>query len=201
MERLQEFIDYGLAMVVARRLGRSFESVFIPLNGTLTPAGSRPLRSLDDNTAVPFFSDWTSIKIPGHTGHMIGTYHAHSQVFYAADLLVASNAGHRFLPPMPIDIDFAYDHTIHRLRHLPVRYALLAHGGAVNVDDFGGWNAILDEVMRHRSKPPHPKMVFAAKLFSGFSSEPRMFTRDMLPRGPLPPSSPAGSLPFIAHMK
>ena len=188
--RMQHECDRALSLTVAWRLGRRYESVLMPRNGLLTPQGHKPLPQLDEGHTVPFFEDWVAIKCPGHTGHMVMLYHPPTHILYAADFLILHNKEYR--APLPTEIEFAYNHTVHRLRSLPVRYVLLAHQGTVNVEDIaGGWNFILDEVVRHMSKEPTSRLMrVVMNVAVGWSLEPKQFSRDELPHGPLPAACP-----------
>jgi glyoxylase-like metal-dependent hydrolase (beta-lactamase superfamily II) len=186
--RMQYEFDRILSLTVAWRLGRRHESVFLPRDAALTPPGQASLPQLDEGHAVPFFEDWVAIKCPGHTGHMIMLYHPVTQILYAADFFILHRK--EFRAPIPVDIEYAYNHTIHRLRKLDVRYVLLAHQGVVNVEELaGGWNFVLDEVVRHLRKEKSLRITEQLiKLAIGWTQEPRVFTRAELPHNPLPSS-------------
>ncbi len=187
---VQHEFDRVLSLSVAWRLGRRLESVFMPVDGSLTPSGRTPLPQLDEGNTVPFFEDWVAIKCPGHTGHMVMLYHPFTHILYAADFFILHR--HEFRAPIPIDIEFAYNHTIHRLRKLDVRYVLLAHQGTINVEEVvGGWNFVLDEVVRHMRKEKKFRFLHSmVHVATGWTQEPKVFSREELHHSPLPVSSP-----------
>lgn len=189
--RIQEVVDCFLSLLVAQRLGRRFESPFSALFRNphhIPSSATHPLSQLRDGQALPIFDDWIALKCPGHTCHMVILYHPLTQILYVADFVVAPRR-FRFQPPVPVEIEFAYSHMMHRLRKLPVRYALLAHGGVVDMDDVGGWDAVLDTVIENQKKSKSRRAALRlVDALTGFSSSPKRFTRDDLPRGPLPQS-------------
>lgn len=220
--RLQEIVDTTLSILVARRLGRRFEA--LPFMSLLCRnswnhvqrlaqkihlrnakhdephAASSVLSELDDGSLVPYFEDWVALKCPGHTDHMVLLYHPLTQILYVADFFVAPRK-FRFQSPVPVDIDYAYSHSIHRLRQLPVRYALLAHGGVVDMEDVGGWDSVLDAVVEQHTSPASRRTAirFIDKLTS-FAAAPGAYSRDRLPRKPLPISTTPNPPP-ISYVK
>lgn len=182
----QELIDIFLSMLVARRLGRRYESPFSSLYQRDLNTDRTKFPLLDDGQSLPMFEDWVALKCPGHTGHMILMYHPLTQILYAADFVVAPRAM-QFKAPMPVEIDWAYNHSLHRLRKLPVRFLLLAHGGVVNVEELaGGWEGVLDDVVQNQTKKSSRPMFRLIEQLVGFSTEPKDFLPSELPRGPLP---------------
>ncbi|PIE70534.1 MAG: Zn-dependent hydrolase [Deltaproteobacteria bacterium] len=83
---------------------------------------------------LPAFDDWTVICVPGHTWHDIALYHPDSGILYAGDTLIRVNG--RFNLPFPVSYPDAMTHSLERLRYLPIRTALLAHGGMLSGDRF-----------------------------------------------------------------
>jgi glyoxylase-like metal-dependent hydrolase (beta-lactamase superfamily II) len=206
--RMQEFVDTFLSLLVAHRLGRRYESPFssmryknitaTPNCGTATMIPAARLK-LDDGAVLPIFDDWVALKCPGHTDHMVIMYHPHTQILYVADFFVAPRRN-RFQAPVPIDVEFAYAHSIHRLRKLPVRFALLAHGGVIDVEEHaGGWEDILTCVVERQKSKSRKAAFRLIDALTGFSSSPKIYTRDHLPRNPLP--QVVESPPSITHIK
>lgn len=197
MGKVQEVVDTGLSLLVAHRLGRRFESPFSSMtNKNITPSATASKsssltitpRPLDDGTYLPHFDDWVALKCPGHTDHMVVLYHPLTQVLYVADFFVAPRRN-RFQAPVPIDVEFAYSHSVHRLRKLPVRFALLAHGGVIDVEDHaGGWDDILNLVVEGQQKKSRKAAFRLIDSLTGFSPSPKVYTRDQLPNKPLPES-------------
>lgn len=180
--RMQQAIDAGLSLLFAHRLGRALEN---PLQPLIAKRELNPHLRLRDGSAVPNFPDWVAIACPGHTCHMNMFYHPELEVLYGADFFVAHK--NEFRAPVPVDVDFAYDHTLHRLSKLPVRYVLLAHGGIVDCEDVGGWTSILSDVGAHRQKEDrNATLKLIRRFLIGYSPEPKGFDRGRLPRGPLP---------------
>lgn len=207
--RIQELVDTFLSLIVAYRLGRRFESPFSSItNKDITVKKDGP-SSVDDDLAspsplqdgsvLPRFDDWVALKCPGHTDHMVVLYHPLTQILYVADFFVAPRRN-RFQAPVPIDVEFAYSHSVHRLRKLPVRCALLAHGGIINVEEHaGGWDDILSCVVEKQKSKSRKAAFRLIDALTGFSPAPKAFTRDQLPRNPLPQTVAAP--PALTHIK
>lgn len=192
--RCQHAIDTALSLVFAHRLGRHLEWPIAPLRSTKQLDPNLRLR---DGSRVPSFSDWAVIACPGHTCHMNMLYHPELHLLYAADFFVAHK--NEFRAPVPVDVDWAYESTLRRLSKLRVRYVALAHGGLIDCEDMGGWEQILREVAEHRLKEDRNLgMRFIRRFLIGFSNEPKMFDRSMLPRGPLP--EPFESAPVMTML-
>jgi hypothetical protein len=69
---------------------------------------------------------------------------------------------------MPIDMPEEYLATIERLRTLPVRWLLLAHGGITDTDDIaGGWN----------TSSTKPRLTAGAPL-ARLGPEPKLYNRE-----------------------
>jgi glyoxylase-like metal-dependent hydrolase (beta-lactamase superfamily II) len=207
--KVQEVVDTALSLLVAYRLGRRFESPFSSMtNKNIAPSPSTPTTAaspliapkvLDDGTELPYFDDWVALKCPGHTDHMVVLYHPFTQVLYVADFFVAPRRN-RFQAPVPIDVEFAYSHSVHRLRKLPVRFALLAHGGVIDVEDHaGGWDDILNNVVEGQQSKSRKATFRLIDSLTGFSPSPKSYTRDQLPHKPLPES--VMNPPGIVHIK
>eukprot|EP00756_Hemistasia_phaeocysticola_P063112 Hpha_TRINITY_DN6594_c0_g2::TRINITY_DN6594_c0_g2_i1::g.45904::m.45904 len=183
---LQLRLENFLANFVAHRLGRCIEW---PLSRGVVPNPTGTTR-LSDGVHLPEgYEDWTALGMPGHTSHMVGLYHGATHTLYCADLLIGIN-GSKFMSPVPVDIPWAYEHTMTRLRALPVRWLLLAHSGAVDVDSIpGGWPGIIDQVMEHLAQVGKSKNVMLNvinKLMLGWNSDAKGFSPSDLPKGPLP---------------
>jgi glyoxylase-like metal-dependent hydrolase (beta-lactamase superfamily II) len=139
---------------------------------------SKHIPRLEDGRHLPHgFDDWQSVAIHGHTGHMVGLFHAASGVFYAADLIIKHKS--RFLGPMPIDMPEEYLATIERLRTLPVRWLLLAHGGITDIDDIaGGWNYVLDQAAAHCRSDLYSPMMQLLRPLARLGPEPKLYKRE-----------------------
>lgn len=201
----QRAADHVLGQFVAWRLGRrpimsgAHPKVLPPLSkadlDSSVLAGVPP-QPLSDLSPVPGFEDWIAIHAPGHTTHMVLLYHPASRILYAADMILRQRRG-EFWSPVPVDVDWAYSHTLHRLRGLDVRFLMMAHGGIADVEEFGGWGAILDEVATHAARKGTSTLFlsFIERFLTGRAPEHRAFTREMLSRRPLPvldsPAKPA----------
>ncbi|RNF15493.1 putative metallo-beta-lactamase superfamily [Trypanosoma conorhini] len=191
--RVAQMFESSLSQFVAGRLGRSVrERSFLFSGGLLGPFWQMPTGALrlDDATPLPLgFHDWVAIRCPGHTAHMVCLYHPYSRIFYASDMFVSIRR--RFFPPLPLDFEWAYNRTLHRLRRLPTRCALLAHGGIIDVEDrCVSWNALIDEVV-HNCEPTareSPRFERLRRLIAASSSVllGEELSPDTLPRGPLP---------------
>eukprot|EP00697_Spironema_sp_BW2_P011104 gnl/Spiro4/26693_TR13258_c0_g1_i1.p1 gnl/Spiro4/26693_TR13258_c0_g1~~gnl/Spiro4/26693_TR13258_c0_g1_i1.p1 ORF type:complete len:392 (-),score=20.66 gnl/Spiro4/26693_TR13258_c0_g1_i1:67-1242(-) len=165
----QAWIDCVLAQVVAFRLGRVPELL-------RTFRGTPDRMLVDGESLSPHFPDWTVLHIPGHTTHMCALYHRDARILYASDMLIVTGSG-SFWPPVPLDIRYAYQHSVDRLRQIPVRILLLAHGGIIDVDQVGGWNRILDAVLERSNKSSWLLNVLGASV----STANDKFTPEHLP--------------------
>jgi glyoxylase-like metal-dependent hydrolase (beta-lactamase superfamily II) len=215
---VQRLCDMGLALLVCHRLHRDYVNMWSTKVVPPHPALVRP--RLADGVSVPGYEDWLAIHTPGHTAHMVALYHPASRILYAADNFVRHKG--QFWSPIPVDIPYAYSHTLHRLRGLDVSFALLPHGGIVNVEEAGGWNSILDDVVQHAKsggvggvvglggEGSHAKEDEVKKTASmvkdmvknaliGWSSDAWAFTREKLPRRPLP--QPCESPSPVYHLR
>ena len=184
----QRVVDAGLASLVAYRLGRGFDYMWH--NGSLSSTNPNLAKTrLRDGTQIPGFEDWIAIHVPGHTGHMVALYQPTTNILYAADLIIHHKKD--FWPPIPLDIPYAYNHTLHRLRKLTVDWLLLPHGGIVNVEEVGGWDAILDIVADNAANKTSTNLTksFVEKALVGWGNDNHRFDRDRLPRTPLPQGS------------
>lgn len=155
--RVRQLVEVVVVSSISRRLGRVvYENLFESSRGLLGPYFEYPRRTnaavLKDGDALPCgFDDWRAVWMPGHTAHMVGFYHQPSQIFYCADLFVKIKRG--YFPPFVIHYEWAYRHTLERVRQLKVRCLLLPHGGVVDLtkgheaDPAAAWSRILDEVL------------------------------------------------------
>ncbi|ORC90995.1 metallo-beta-lactamase superfamily [Trypanosoma theileri] len=175
----RQLVEISLTFFAAGRLGRKkHENAFLFSKGLLGPYWQMPSKGpkLDDGTPLPYgFDDWVAIRCPGHTSHMICLYHPHSQLFYISDMFVQTKKG--FFPPFTVDSTLAYNRSLHRLRGLPVRCALLAHFGIIDVDDkCGSWNGLIDDVVYNFTSPTSNGSHFSTissmkKMVHTFTSE------------------------------
>jgi glyoxylase-like metal-dependent hydrolase (beta-lactamase superfamily II) len=143
----QRFAEVACCQYVAWQLGRHFELPICP-GDVPNPTGTK---RLVDGDTLPGYDDWSVIATPGHTAHMVTFYHGATHTLYAADMIIGKGHGSRrkFVAPTPVDIPNLYCDTVRRLRLLPVRWLLMAHGGAVDVAQVtGGWLAVLEQVER-----------------------------------------------------
>lgn len=167
--RIAQLSEILFSYIMASRMGRKVcESPFVFSKSVWGPYWQAPAKPLRLENAAPLplgFSDWVAVKCPGHTSHMVCLYHPHSQIFYMADMFVGLKKG--FYPPLLIGDAQAYRRTLHRLRGLPTRCALLAHGGIVDVRDrCGSWGALIDEVAeQHASSAMSGASLRAAQSF------------------------------------
>lgn len=197
--KMQQVIDGLLSMLFAKRLGRRPAYPFLSPFGSLVAPGRKPLPPLEDGMHLPGFPDWVALKCPGHTMHMVVLYNTQTRFLYCADFFVRHK--NEIRAPVPVDLDYAFLHSMERLKKLDVEYALLAHGGIVNCEDLGGWTAIIDDIGTAMSREvTNPSLKAINTLLIGYSSEARRFSRDRLPRGPIPEPAPATES-FTIHLR
>jgi glyoxylase-like metal-dependent hydrolase (beta-lactamase superfamily II) len=190
---VQTAIENVLASYVAHRIGRSLEGRL----STGKVPNPRNDRRLADGDALPGFADWAAVRVPGHTSHMVALYHAATHTLYAADLLIQLKRG--FVPPIPVDIPFAYLDTLRRLRELRVRWLLLPHGGVFDTEEFGGWQAVLSQAAAHVASPAKGgggALMRAINRVVVFNTDANGFTKSMLPTGPMP-ACPEVAVPAV----
>eukprot|EP00993_Chasmostoma_nieuportense_P002409 NODE_3206_length_1011_cov_14.621041_g3061_i0.p1 GENE.NODE_3206_length_1011_cov_14.621041_g3061_i0~~NODE_3206_length_1011_cov_14.621041_g3061_i0.p1 ORF type:complete len:326 (-),score=64.32 NODE_3206_length_1011_cov_14.621041_g3061_i0:33-962(-) len=106
---------------------------------------------LHDNSLLPMFEDWQVMLAPGHTSHQMVVYHKQEQILYASDLLLQHKK--RFSIPFPIDFPKWHIHTLERLKSLPVKSLLLAHGGLVDIEAPQGFQHILQPLIDRMHTP------------------------------------------------
>jgi len=143
---------------------------------------------LKDGRGIHGYDDWVALHAPGHTAHMHALFHPQTRILYAADMFVAQRG--QFWSLFPVDIDFAYQHSLRRLRELPVKVVLLAHGGIIVLDDVaGGWHQLLDDVEHHFARGFSNIWIWGIRKFlMGYNNARfRALTREMLPPSKLPP--------------
>jgi len=80
---------------------------------------------LDDQSPLPFFSDWRAISAPGHTFHNIMLYNEKNSLLYIADTMISSRG--KFLPPVPVLFPKAMKETLLKIKELKPANILFAH--------------------------------------------------------------------------
>lgn len=199
--RMEQLFEASLLMYVGSCNGRALENPFVHSQGIVGPYWSctYPSKSnLLDGSQLPCgFHDWVAVNIPGHTSHMVGIYHTPSRTFYASDLMVKLKKG--LFPPRPVHFDWAYSHTLHRLRKLDVSCLLLAHGGVIDVkDQYGSWSHVIDEVAQNYREQREAVSSTAGRSFTkafqtavgatlkAISTEGRGYSQSDVEGGPVP---------------
>jgi len=84
-----------------------------------------PDYKLDDQSRLPFFSDWKAISAPGHTSHNIMLYNEENKILYVADSIINSRG--KFLPPVPVLFPEAMKNTLLKIKSLHPEIILFAH--------------------------------------------------------------------------
>jgi len=85
----------------------------------------KPDYKLDDQSPLPFFSDWQAISAPGHTFHNIMLYNKKNGLLYIADTMI--NSRDKYLPPVPVLFPAAMKETLMKIKTLKPRLLLFAH--------------------------------------------------------------------------
>jgi glyoxylase-like metal-dependent hydrolase (beta-lactamase superfamily II) len=85
----------------------------------------KPDYMLDDQSPLPFFSDWKAISAPGHTSHNIMLYNEKHRILYVADSMIDSRG--KFLPPVPVLFPDAMKKTLLKIKALKPDIILFAH--------------------------------------------------------------------------
>jgi glyoxylase-like metal-dependent hydrolase (beta-lactamase superfamily II) len=116
--------DIILTHWVARRIGKSFKSVWFP-------RVLKPDLKLKTNDEVPGFNGWKIIETPGHTDRDLSIWHEASGKIYVADLVIKIRK--LFISPFPIFHPNKYRASLQIIDQLQPQYLLLAHGGQVDV--------------------------------------------------------------------
>ncbi|HEX3011861.1 MAG TPA: MBL fold metallo-hydrolase [Syntrophomonadaceae bacterium] len=81
---------------------------------------------LEDKDPLPFFDDWLTVFVPGHTLHDVVIYNQTARVLYAGDCIC--NVNGRFLSPLPLIFKDTMRQSYDKLAALDVDTILLAHG-------------------------------------------------------------------------
>ncbi len=123
---LQHLIDTVLGHYSARQQFGKLERAWYPRR-------LRPDFLLHDQESLPYFSDWTAYRAPGHTLHDMVFYQEKERVLYAGDLII--RIGEKLLPPFPTLFPELMRKTLQHMAKLPVQKLLLAHGGIVEIED------------------------------------------------------------------
>jgi glyoxylase-like metal-dependent hydrolase (beta-lactamase superfamily II) len=85
----------------------------------------KPDYMLDDQSPLPFFSDWKAISAPGHTIHNVMLYNEKNRLLYVADTMINSRG--KFLPPVPVLFPRAMKETLLKIKKLKPDIILFAH--------------------------------------------------------------------------
>lgn len=124
--RLMYLTDILLTLYVAGKRGKPRASLWFP----------RILKAdheLADGQTVPNFPEWQIVTTPGHTNCDISLFHPASQQIYLADVVVKLRD--RFIPPFPLFHPNRFKASIEKLKQLPVKTLLLAHGGLIELSN------------------------------------------------------------------
>ena len=84
-----------------------------------------PDYKLNDQSLLPFFSDWKTIHAPGHTFHNVMFYNEPNRLLYIADTMIDSRG--KFLPPVPVLFPQAMKDTLLKIKELKPELLLFAH--------------------------------------------------------------------------
>lgn len=87
-----------------------------------------PDYKLDDNSVLPFFSDWRAIHAPGHTSHNVMLYNESNRLLYVADTMI--NSRKKYLPPVPVLFPMAMKKTLMKIKELNPKLILFAHSSS-----------------------------------------------------------------------
>ncbi len=119
-------MDCLLIWNVARRMKKHLENVWFndktEVDYYLSAAGT-----------LPVFNDWEVIQAPGHSNHDFILYHPETGVLYASDLMMLYNG--RVMLTFAVLFPEAMAISLKRISTLDVNTILMAHGGALVVND------------------------------------------------------------------
>jgi glyoxylase-like metal-dependent hydrolase (beta-lactamase superfamily II) len=119
--------------------------------------------SLEDDGPVPYFEDWISIHIPGHTDHDVALYNESAAMLYVADAII--NLNHHFMLPLPVTLVRQLRASFAKLKELEIKTLVLAHRGVHSVEDMG---SIVDPLQEQLDQgiPGKPQVRFALAMQS-----------------------------------
>ena len=93
----------------------------------------KPDYILTDNAPLPFFTEWKSYHIPGHTNHDVVIYNPQNKILFASDSIIGAR-GKQDLP-MPIVFRKLMKKSYMKLSEIPASIIFLGHGDMIKSDD------------------------------------------------------------------
>jgi glyoxylase-like metal-dependent hydrolase (beta-lactamase superfamily II) len=120
---IQHKFDTFLAHYSAKKNKGRFERMWYP----------RKLRAeykLQDKQYLPFFEDWQTVYIPGHTAYDIALYNKPTGVLVIGDIVILLK--NKFHLPIPVSFKEKMKKSLLVLDKLNATQILMAHGGIIN---------------------------------------------------------------------
>lgn len=138
--QLMHLIDTGLAHYVAKRQNRPFKCLWYP-------AHLQTDSTVQDGDHIPNFADWQVLETSGHTDRDLSLLHLPTRQIYIADLIIKLR--HKFVAPFPIYDPIAYRRSLQNVKELQPSKVLLAHGGALVIDEVT-FDALIEQAPKQR---------------------------------------------------
>lgn len=117
---IQHKIDTALAHYSAKKMKGGNERTWYPrkLNAEF---------KLKNHEPIPFFEDWETLFIPGHTMYDIALYNKDKKILAIGDIVIALK-GHYYLP-IPVSFKEKMEESLLKLNGIDANTILMAHGG------------------------------------------------------------------------
>lgn len=119
---LQYRLDCFMTVSVGKRQNKNISNV--GFNRTL-----KPDYCLTDKRPLPFFNDWKTLHIPGHTRHDVTIWHPDKKILYGADMVIGMRSS--FDLPMPLLYKKKMKSSYEKLACLSPKTLLLSHGESI----------------------------------------------------------------------
>ncbi|HNX92519.1 MAG TPA: MBL fold metallo-hydrolase [Syntrophomonas sp.] len=118
---MQKVIDCALMQSVARRTRGKLEK-------GLFNSHVQADYLLADGDALPFFPDWTTVLVPGHTSHDLVLHNAKESLLYVADCFLEVKG--KYQTPLPVMFPQWLHASYAKMDALKASSLLIAHGEA-----------------------------------------------------------------------
>ena len=118
---MQKVIDCALMQSVARRTRGKLEK-------GLFNSHVQADYLLADGDALPFFPDWTTVLVPGHTSHDLVLHNAKASLLYVADCFLEVKG--KYQTPLPVMFPQWLHASYAKMDALKASSLLIAHGEA-----------------------------------------------------------------------
>lgn len=136
--RLQHYFDRLMTIGVAHRQKQKIGSVWF--ERILAP--DFPLFGREK---LPFFPDWETVHVPGHTTHDMVLYNKKERILFAGDMVICVREGN-FDLPMPIIFKNRIRKSYENLSEMEIKIICPAHGAPFSTDNQSEFFGYLKEL-------------------------------------------------------